>query len=90
MSARGFEVRATACSTCIYRADSPVDLERLEAAVRDERGGFTTFRVCHHTKAACCRGFWNRHKDRFQVGQVMQRIGAVRFTDEDLYPEWKR
>ena len=29
------------------------------------------------TPTACCRGFWNRHKDEFAVGQVAQRLGLV-------------
>ena len=82
----GFVVRRTRCASCIYRKDSPLDLERLEAEVRDPYGGFWNHRTCHHTRAACCRGFWNRHKDGFQAGQVAQRFGLVIETDEDLYP----
>ena len=78
----GFRVRRTACSTCIYRSDSPLDIARLEAEVKNQ-WGFTGYRVCHHTEKACCRGFWNRHKDGFQIGQIAQRLGMVVFVDED-------
>lgn len=79
------EVRDSACSTCIYRRDNPLDLARLEAEVADPNcaGHFHTFRACHHHAPATrvCRGFWNRHRDRFSLGQVAQRLNAVRFTD---------
>ena len=82
----GFLVRRTRCRTCIYRKDSPIDLAAKEAEIRDPHGGFEGYRVCHHTAAACCRGFWNRHKDEFQAGQIAQRLGAVIETDEDNLP----
>ena len=82
----GFRVRATACETCIYRDDSPLNLKKLEDEVRDHRAGygFETFRACHHhdNPQVCCRGFWNRHKDEFAVGQLAQRLDAVEYTDE--------
>jgi hypothetical protein len=81
----GFKVQAKACATCIYRKDSPLDLRRLEAAIADPhmRGFFADYRVCHHSRDACCRGFWSRHKNKFALGQVAQRLGLVRFVRED-------
>ena len=75
-----FNVIEKACDTCIYRADSPLDLEKLENQVRDQYVGFRSYRVCHESKSACCRGFWNRHKDQFPLGQVAQRLNAVVFV----------
>ena len=79
-----FKVQAEPCSTCIYRKDSPLDLERLEDVVRDRFIGFKGYRVCHHSKEACCRGFWNRHKDEFAAGQIAQRLGLVEFVRDDV------
>ena len=76
-----FKVQANACSTCIYRKDSPLDLKKLEEEVRDPYIGFKGHRICHHSDDICCRGFWNRHKDEFQMGQVAQRLGMVEFVD---------
>jgi hypothetical protein len=45
--------------------------------------GFKGWRVCHHSKDVCCRGFWNRHKDEFQAGQLAQRLGWVEFVSVD-------
>lgn len=73
------------CATCIYRKDSPLDLEKLESQVADSYGGFHSFRVCHHSKDACCRGFWNRHKDKFAAGQIAQRLGLVKFVRDDTH-----
>ena len=78
-----FEVQRKACSTCIYRPDSPLNLASLEARVADGHGGFKGHRICHHSNTACCRGFWNRHKDKFQLGQIAQRLGMVKFVDHD-------
>ena len=75
----GFKVRRVQCETCIYRPDSPLDLERLEDDVRDPHGGFKAHRVCHYhnDSGACCRGFWDRHKDSFPMGQVAQRLRLI-------------
>lgn len=78
-----FDVQKKACSTCIYRKDSPLDLKKLEDDVRDPYIGFKGHRVCHHSTAVCCRGFWNRHKDKFPAGQIAQRLGLVRFVEVD-------
>jgi hypothetical protein len=78
-----FEVQAKPCRTCIYRRDSPLDIKQLEAACADGHGGFKGWRTCHHSKTACCRGFWDRHKDRFQMGQLAQRLGFVVFVKHD-------
>jgi hypothetical protein len=79
----GFQVQRRPCSTCIYRKDSPLDLKSLEAQVADRHGGFKGSRICHHSDSATCRGFWNRHKDKFAAGQIAQRLGMVDFVDHD-------
>jgi hypothetical protein len=81
-----FEVQSKQCATCIYRKDSPLDIKRLEAQIADPhmRGFFAGFRICHHSKSACCRGFWNRHKNDFAAGQIAQRLNMVRFVDHDV------
>jgi hypothetical protein len=69
------------CTTCIYRKDSPLDLSLLEERVRDHpHVGFKGYRICHHSEDVCCRGFWDYHKDEFQLGQVAQRLGMVEFV----------
>ena len=78
-----FKVQKKACSTCIYRKDSALDLAVLEDQVRDKYGGFKGHRICHHSKDVCCRGFWNRHKDKFQMGQIAQRLKMVLFVTVD-------
>lgn len=80
-----FRVRASQCSTCIYKDTCPLDIEELEAQIADGYGGFTTHRQCHHTSKtpACCNGFWTRHKDKFQAGQLAQRLNGVEFVTTD-------
>lgn len=78
------KVQRKSCATCIYRKDSRLDITKLENDVRDEYMGFKGYRVCHHSKDACCRGFWNRHKWEFAAGQIAQRLGLVEFVSEDI------
>jgi hypothetical protein len=80
-----FKVQRKQCSTCIYRKDSTLDLESLEAAVRDKYGGFKGHRTCHHSQDACCAGFWKRHKWKFTAGQIAQRLGLVLFVQDDVF-----
>ncbi len=77
-------VQAAQCGTCIYRRDSPLDLRKLEAEIADGYGGFRGHRICHHSKDAVCQGFWARHKDLFQLGQVAQRLGMVEMVHDDV------
>ena len=88
---RHLEVRETACSTCIYRKDNPLDLAALEAQIADPHmdGFFRWWRACHHhddEAGVVCRGFWNRHKDDFGAGQLAQRLNLVRFVGDDHSP----
>ena len=76
-------VQRRMCATCIYRKPAPLDLAHLEAQVADRHvpGFFRAYRVCHHTAdrdKICCAGFWRRHKDHFTLGQVAQRLKAVK------------
>lgn len=88
-AAVGFRVQRRQCETCIYKPDSPLDVAALEAAIADPRDAefFASFRVCHHSDDACCRGFWDRHKNDFTLGQVAQRLGFVTFVDDDILKE---
>ncbi len=84
-----FLVQRKQCATCIYRPGLGWDLKKLEAQIADPRmeGFFKSYRICHASDEACCRGFWNRHRDDFAVGQLAQRLNLVEFVDhvkEDL------
>jgi hypothetical protein len=77
-------VMARQCSTCIYRKGLGWDLKKLEDDVRDPYMGFKSYRVCHSQKRsgkACCRGFWNRHRNKFPAGQIAQRLGLVTYVE---------
>lgn len=77
-----FKVQAKPCSTCIYRKDSPLNLAKLEADITDAYGGFHGHRICHHSDDVCCAGFWARHRDKFPLGQIAQRLGLVIYIRE--------
>ena len=80
------KVRRKACATCIYNADSPLDIHALEAQVADKHldGYFEGARICHHPKrnsGTICAGFWARHKDNFDAGQIAQRLDLVEYVE---------
>lgn len=82
-----FKVQHRMCDTCIYRPDSPLDLKKLEDAVRDKYVGFKGYRICHHApnnSQICCRGFWEKHKNEFAAGQIAQRLNLVEFVHVDM------
>ena len=91
-----FLVQKRLCATCIYRKDSPLDVQRLEAQVADPHmpGFFRGYRICHHThdkSAVCCAGFWRRHRQKFTLGQLAQRLQLVRYvTVDDIAKTVKR
>lgn len=85
-----FQVQQKQCSTCIYRKDSPLDLTKLENDIKNNRGEFNGHRICHHSKTACCAGFWAKHKDDFQLGQIAQRLKAVEFVEHDIFEDEKK
>lgn len=80
-----FKVQKHRCSTCIYRKDMLWDLKRLEDECRDPHIGFNGYRTCHHDRSneVCCKGFWDHHKDEFQLGQVAQRLDLVQYVEVD-------
>jgi len=78
-----FKVQQKQCKTCIYRPESPLDLKTLEQAIADQHGGFKGHRICHHSDDVCCRGFWERHKNQFQMGQIAQRLNMVEYVNID-------
>lgn len=80
----GFRVQRSMCATCIFRPDSPLDVERLLSDISDPHGGFRGHRICHHSADACCAGFWVRHKNEFPMGQIAQRLKMVSMVDDDV------
>jgi hypothetical protein len=84
-----FKVQDRQCATCIYQTFDPEHLANLEAAIADPRmdGHFRGYRECHHAQrgsGVCCRGFWNRHRDHFDAGQLAQRLQLVEFVHVDV------
>ena len=75
-------VQKNQCATCVYKEGSPVDPGPLEDAIRTKYGDFHSFRVCHSSENACCAGFWEKHKDHFQMGQLAQRLDMVEWVQD--------
>jgi len=83
----GFKVQASQCATCIYRADSPLDVRKLEADITEEYGAIVGWRICHHSMEVCCRGFYDQHKTSCAAIRVAQLIDGVSFVDVDGMPD---
>lgn len=85
-------VQRRQCETCIFRSDSPLDLDKLLAQIADPRvpGHYKGHRICHHSEDAVCAGFWARHKNDFDLGQVAQRLDMVQLVDDDTIAEEER
>jgi len=89
-SLKVLRVQKKMCKTCIYRPGHPNNLEKLENDVRDPQflGFFVGYRMCHHTPSRlkiCCAGFWKRHKHKFALGQIAQRLGWVEKVEVDTH-----
>jgi hypothetical protein len=92
--ANGFlEVQRKMCATCIYRAThrgTQRSIVALEAEIADPYmpGRFAGFRVCHHSprrRRLVCAGFWHRHRDKFALGQIAQRLKFVKYVSIDRF-----
>lgn len=86
------QVQTKQCRTCIYRPGLGWNIASLEAQIADPHlaGHFAGYRECHHAvrgSGVVCRGFWNRHKDQFDLGQLAQRLDAVEFVTIDSLKE---
>lgn len=82
----GLEVQRKLCATCIFSDHWSADhLAALLEEIRDPHmaGHFKGYRVCHHSDYAVCAGFWARHRDNFDAGQIAQRLGLVRLVEHD-------
>lgn len=80
-------VQAKPCDTCIYKPTCALNIMELERQIANKfmPGFFRKARTCHHSTTAICRGFWNRHKNHFTVGQLAQRLGMVEFVHDDRF-----
>ena len=75
-------MRPSTVRSVAVRRSAP-NVGSLADAVRDPLG-FRTHRIRHHPRDVCCRGFWDKHKNDFTLGQIAQRLGRVEFVDIDV------
>ena len=76
-----FKVQKKQCNSCIYKKNSPLNIRQLE----EEAFKNDSYRICHHTEDVCCAGFWERHKDHFNLGRIAQRRGWVEFVSVNIF-----
>ena len=78
------KVQKICCETCIYKPNSPFDLNELEQACRDNHGHFFTYRACHShwpKNDVCCAGFYHTNGDDCTPLQIAKRFGGVEFVE---------
>lgn len=73
------------CNQCLFSPDKIVSDERRKEILDScMKRGAETFFICHKTKRACCRGFYDSgYGQRVAVIQVADRLGLVEFVTED-------
>jgi hypothetical protein len=77
-------VQRRQCATCIFNPEywAPGRLTELLDEIRDPamEGHFHGYRICHHSRReVVCAGFWAKHRDNFDLGQIAQRLGLVHY-----------
>lgn len=77
-----FKIQTKQCDQCLFSRRRIVTAARFKNIIRDctQLGNEKHF-VCHKASlkgdSVCCRGFWDKYKNNFQLGQVAQRLNLV-------------
>lgn len=74
------------CDQCLFSRNRIVSNERAADIIRGCVEKDTYFQ-CHKTQVkgssqdVCCRGFWDKFKNRFNLGRIAQRLNIVKEVD---------
>lgn len=75
-------VQKTKCNQCLFTKNRVVSEEVAAKIIKTALKKDTYFN-CHKTQVkglksnVCCKGFWDAHKNNFNLGRVAQRLGIV-------------
>jgi hypothetical protein len=81
------KVQKKRCNECLFGDNFVVSCEeRRDEVIRDALAKDSYF-VCHKSSISnkkkdedvCCRGYWDAHKDDFNLGRIAQRLGGPYF-----------
>jgi len=72
-----FRVQGSKCDQCLFSDNKIVNDDRKEEVLRTTLKKDTFF-VCHKTDDVCCKGYWDKYKDKFTVGQIAQRLNLMK------------
>ena len=84
------KVRKTACDQCLFSKNRIVWAVRKNNILRSclkEDSYFICHKATIEEQDICCRGYWDRFKDQFNLGRIVQRLGGPEFTYEKGYSE---
>jgi hypothetical protein len=72
-------VQKKRCKTCIYHANSNLDLAILEKAVELKFlvGYYDKYCICYYLNNVVCNGFYMKYKDNCTLIQLVQCLNVV-------------
>ncbi len=80
VSDKGVRVLAQPCTTCIFRADSPISGDRVDQMIQDACAQDSAI-ICHATlglaEQAVCRGFFARHAGDTAPLRLAAMLGSL-------------
>lgn len=81
------KVQSKPCNQCLFTKNRIVSKERATSIVKDSLKKDTFF-VCHKSSIegdghgeVCCKTYWDRYKNQFNLGRIAQRLDVVKFVD---------
>ena len=73
------KVQKNQCNQCLFTKNRVVSKERMLDVVEQTLKQNTYFE-CHKAtiqkQDVCCKGYWDRYKDHFTLGRIIQRLGG--------------
>jgi hypothetical protein len=76
------KIQKNKCSQCLFSKNKIVSNNRMKSIINACIYNDTFF-ICHKTQVTgsneqiCCRGFWDKYKNNFNLGRISQRLGTV-------------
>jgi hypothetical protein len=78
------KIQRKQCNQCLFSGRRIVSPARKREVV-EECLKYETFFTCHKGSIAgvnaCCKGYWDRYHESFQLGQLAARLGWIEWVD---------
>lgn len=81
------EVMNQQCNECLFSKNKVVSDERRHEIIKECLKSGKYF-ICHKAtikgQDVCCRAYWDKFKDEFNLGRIVQRCGGPTFVILDI------